>query len=259
MTSENPLNISILPGKKIYFLSDLHLGAPDYERSRERENKLIRFLVSIEDNAQAIFFIGDVFDFWFEYRHVVPKGFIRFLSKLADLKEKGIDIYIFTGNHDLWLGDYLEKEIGAKIFYEKQHVISGDKSILVAHGDGLGPGDTKYKILKKIFSNRFCQWLFRWLHPDVGMKIAQMWSRHSFTDPAIEVFHGEDKEWLVQYSKKKLEEKEYDYFLMGHRHLPMEIQLSEKSTYLNLGDWILNCNYAEFDGHTMRLIKFDEK
>lgn len=251
--------LNLPSSKKLYFLSDLHLGAPDHAKSLEREYKLICFLESIEHDAQAVFLVGDIFDFWFEYNHVVPKYFIRFLSKLIQLKDKGIDIYIFTGNHDLWMNDYLINEVGAQVFHEKIELQCNNKNILIAHGDGLGPGDTKYKILKKIFTNPICQWLFRWLHPDIGIKIAQWWSRHSFTDPAIEVFHGEDKEWLIQYCKKKLTEKHYDYFIMGHRHLPMEIDLNEKSVYINLGDWIVNCNYAEFDGHKMNLKKFDEK
>ncbi len=236
----------------------MHLGAPNYEASIEREKKLIRFLQSIEQDAQAIFLVGDTFDFWFEYKHVVPKYFIRFFAKLIDLKEKGIEIYIFTGNHDLWLHDYLQKEIGAILFHDKIELQSNNKNFLLAHGDGLGPKDKKYKILKKIFTNPICRWLFRWLHPDIGIKIAQLWSRHNFTDPSIEVFKGEDKEWLIQYCKRKLTEKHYDCFVMGHRHLPMEIKLNEKSMYINLGDWIVNSNYAVFDGNEMKLNKFEE-
>jgi UDP-2,3-diacylglucosamine hydrolase len=251
------LNIQLEPNKKIYFISDLHLGAPDYDKSLVREKNIIRFLESVEHNAQAILLVGDTFDFWFEYQHVVPKYFVRFFAKLIQLKEKGIDIYVFTGNHDLWLNDYLKQEIGAQIFHTKVELHVSNHSFLVAHGDGLGPGDKKYKILKKIFTNPICQWLFRWLHPDIGIKIAQLWSRHSFTDPSIEVFHGEDNEWLIQYCRKKLAEKHYDYFIMGHRHLPMNIALNEKSAYINLGDWIVNCNYAVFDGNEMKLNKFE--
>ena len=257
------LELKLQPNKKIYFISDLHLGAPNYEASLVREKKIIRFLESVENNAQAIFLVGDTFDFWYEYKHVVPKYFIRFFAKLIDLKEKGIDINIFTGNHDLWLNDYLANEVGATIYHDKVELqlisANSTKRILVAHGDGLGPGDKKYKILKKIFTNPICQWLFRWLHPDIGIKIAQLWSRHSFTDPSIEVFHGEDKEWLIQYCKRKLTKKHFDYFVMGHRHLPMNIALNENSAYINLGDWIVNYNYAEFDGEKISLIKFDEK
>lgn len=235
----------------------MHLGAPNFEASLLREKKIISFLDCIKHDAQAVYLVGDVFDFWFEYKHAVPKGFVRFLAKLAELKSKGIDINIFTGNHDLWLKDYLQQEIGATIFHDKIELRSNDKNILVAHGDGLGPGDKKYKFLKKIFTNPICQWLFRWLHPDIGIKIAQLWSRHAFTDPSIEVFHGEEKEWLIQYCRKKLTEKNYNYFVMGHRHLPMKIDLTGNSTYINLGDWIVNCNYAIFDGEKMELIKYD--
>lgn len=251
------LSINITSNKKIYFISDLHLGAPNYINSLEREKKVIAFLDFIKQDAQALFLVGDTFDFWFEYQHVVPKYFVRFFAKLIELKEKGIDIYIFTGNHDLWFNDYLQQEIGVQIFHKKIEIQTNTKNILVAHGDGLGPGDTKYKLLKRIFTNPICQWLFRWLHPDIGIKIAQTWSRHSFTDPKLEVFKGEDKEWLIQYCKQKLNEQHFDFFIMGHRHLPMEIKLNEQSTYLNLGDWIVNCHYAVFDGNEMQLIKFE--
>ncbi|HRH56292.1 MAG TPA: UDP-2,3-diacylglucosamine diphosphatase [Chitinophagales bacterium] len=253
------LELNLQPNKKIYFISDMHLGAPNYSKSLEREQKLIRFLRFAEQDAQAIFLVGDTFDFWFEYQQVVPKGFVRFFAKLIDLKEKGIELFVFTGNHDLWLRDYLQQEVGAQIFHDKVELQSGNRIILVAHGDGLGPKDKKYKILKKIFTNPICQWLFRWLHPDIGIKIAQLWSRHSYTDPSIEVFHGEDKEWLIQYCKRKLTEKQYDYFVMGHRHLPMEIKLNDKSVYINLGDWIVNSNYAVFDGNEMKLYKFENE
>lgn len=256
------LTIHIIPNKRIYFISDLHLGAPNYERSLEREKKVIDFLNSIQTDAQALFLVGDTFDFWFEYQQVIPKYFIRFFSKLIELKEKGIEIFVFTGNHDLWLKDYLSKEIGVQIYHDKTEIQfittnGNSKSFLVAHGDGLGPGDTKYKLLKKIFTNPICKWLFRWLHPDIGIKIAQLWSRHSFTDPNIEVFHGEENEWLIQYCKQKLTTNNYNYFIMGHRHLPMKIDLSENSTYINLGDWIVNCNYAVFDGNEIKLVKYE--
>lgn len=245
----------------------MHLGAPSFEVSLLREKKIISFLESIQHDAQAVFLVGDVFDFWFEYKYAVPKGFVRFLAKLAELKSKGIDINIFTGNHDLWMNDYLQQEIGATIFHDKIELQCNfplgikcencSKNILVAHGDGLGAGDTWYKKMKKVFTNKICIWLFRWLHPDIGIKIAQLWSRQSFTDPGIEVFKGEEREWLIQYCKKKLTEKNYNYFVMGHRHLPMKIDLTENSTYINLGDWIVNCNYAVFDGEKMKLIKYE--
>lgn len=258
MPSSELLHIDLLPGKTLCFLSDIHLGSPDDAKSRERERKLLRFFDAIQADTQALFLVGDIFDFWFEYKEAVPKGFVRFLAKLAELQERGIALYIFTGNHDLWMRDYLETEIGAKIYHGRCELQCGGKSFFLAHGDGLGPGDHKYKVLKKIFSNPLCQWLFRWLHPDIGIKIAKTWSRGNYTDPAKEVFHGEDKEWLIQYSKRKLQERHYDLFIMGHRHLPMDIRLSENSRYINLGDWILNCNYARFDGNELKLIRFEE-
>ena len=252
------LDSTLLPGKKVYFISDLHLGAPDSSSSQEREKKLIQFLSSVEIDMQTLFLVGDVFDFWFEYKTAVPKGFVRFLAKLAQLCERGIDIHVLVGNHDLWMRDYLEHEVGVKVYHDKVVWNTSGTSFLLAHGDGLGAGDTKYKILKKIFTNKLCQWLFRWLHPDIGIKIAQLWSRHTYTDPAIEIFHGEEKEWLIQYCKRKLTEQHFDYFVMGHRHLPMEIPLSEKSTYINLGDWIINCNYAVYDGEQLKLKKYED-
>lgn len=253
------LDIHIIENKRIYFLSDLHLGAPNYINSLAREKKIIQFFDLIKQDAQAVFLVGDTFDFWFEYQQVIPKGYVRFFAKLMELKESGIDIHIFVGNHDLWLKDYLQQEIGAIIHHQKIEIQNNKKHFLVAHGDGLGPGDLKYKILKKIFTNPICQWLFRWLHPDIGIKIAQLWSRHSFTDPSVEVFHGEDKEWLIQYCKRKLTEKHFDYFIMGHRHLPMEITLQNNSKYINLGDWIVNNSYAVFDGNEIKLNKFDDR
>lgn len=255
--------IQLTENRKIYFLSDLHLGAPDEEKSRLREQKVLRFLNQAEKDAQAIFLVGDVFDFWFEYTHAVPKGYVRFLAKLADLKEKGIAVYMFAGNHDLWLKDYLYLETGVQIYHDRQLFRVLDENgrhtdIFVAHGDGLGPGDTKYKILKKIFTHPVCQWMFRWLHPDIGIKIAQLWSRHSFTDPALEVFHGEEREWLIQYCKRKMKEISCHYFIMGHRHLPMEIPLNNDSTYINLGDWIVNSHYAVCDGDKITLLHYQE-
>jgi UDP-2,3-diacylglucosamine hydrolase len=256
MVKEEHIVISLQSGKKLFFLSDMHLGAPDNVLSREREQKLLRFLDAVEQQAQAVFFVGDSFDFWFEYNKVVPKGFVRFLAKLAAMRDRGIEIFIFTGNHDLWLGDYLKDELGATIFKQRIILDCAGKSIFLAHGDGLGPGDRKYKLLKKVFTNRFCQWLFRWLHPDIGVALAQFWSRHNFTDPGLEVFQGEHKEWLIQYCSRKLQQTHHDFFLMGHRHLPMDIQLAVNSRYINLGDWIINCNYAAFDGQDVQLIKF---
>lgn len=245
-------------GKKIYFSSDNHLGAPTSEESRPREDKFVAWLDLVKKDAAAIFLLGDLFDFWFEYRHVVPKGFVRVLGKLAEISDSGIPIYFFVGNHDLWMNDYFEEELGIPVYRKPKEFTFNDKIFLVGHGDGLGPGDTGYKRMKKVFTNPFSKWLYRWLHPDIGVPLAQYFSvkNKAISGEEDMKFLGEDKEWLIQYSKRKLETKHYDYFIFGHRHLPMEIQLNEASVYINLGDWIKFYTYAEFDGNLLDLKKF---
>ncbi|WP_111683380.1 UDP-2,3-diacylglucosamine diphosphatase [Winogradskyella tangerina] len=250
--------MQIPEGKKIYFASDNHLGAPTMEASRPREKKFVAWLDEIKHDAAAIFLIGDLFDFWFEYKTVVPKGFTRTLGKLAEISDSGIPIYYFVGNHDLWMNGYFEDELGIPVYHKPQDFILNKTSFFIGHGDGLGPGDKGYKRMKKVFTNPFFKWLFRWLHPDVGMKIAQYLSVKnkliSGDDDAK--FLGEDNEWLAQYSKRKLEEKHRDYFVFGHRHLPLEIQLNDSSRYFNLGDWISYYTYGVFDGETFELKKY---
>ncbi len=253
------LHISLTENKKIYFASDNHLGAPTPEASKEREAKFVRWLDTIKADAGAIFLLGDLFDFWFEYRTVVPKGFVRTLGKLAELRDSGIAIYFFVGNHDLWMDDYFEKELNIPVFHRPQEVESCSKRFLIGHGDGLGPGDKGYKRMKKVFTNPFCKWLFRWLHPDIGVRLAQYLSVKNKMISGDEDVHflGEDKEWLVQYCKRKLETTHYDYFLFGHRHLPMTIDLGDKATYINTGDWIHYYTYAVFDGKETKLMNFE--
>lgn len=251
------LNIQLESGKKLYFASDIHFGEPDYETSRAREQKLLRWLHQIEKDAQAIFFVGDTFDFWFEYSTVVPKGYIRFFSKVIHLIENGIPVYFFTGNHDLWMKDYLEVELGATVFKDKVALQVNERKIFLAHGDGLGPGDTKYKLLKKVFTNPVCKWLFKWLHPDIGIKIATAWSRKSRGGHSIDRFKGIDKEWTFLYAKKKLETTHFDYFIFGHRHIPMEYSITEQSKFVNLGDWIVNDTFGVFDGNILDLKQFE--
>jgi UDP-2,3-diacylglucosamine hydrolase len=201
-------------GKKVYFLSDFHLGAPNDTESRKREDRLVRFLQDARKDAGIIFIVGDIFDFWFEYKTVVPKGFVRILGTLAQLADEGIQLHIFTGNHDLWMQDYLSKELNAKLYFEPQAFTIQNKQFLIGHGDGLGPGDKGYKRLKKIFTNPICQWLFRWLHPDAGIQLANYFSRKSRakTGNADEIFLGEDKEWLILYTKEKAKTMAVDYF-----------------------------------------------
>ena len=248
------------PDKKIYFASDFHLGAPDYATSLEREKRIVKWLDEIKDDAEEIFLVGDLFDFWFEYKTVVPRGYVRILGKLAELTDSGIPVHLFTGNHDMWIFDYLPKEINIILHKEPIEKEFGGKKFFIGHGDGLGPGDNGYKFLKKVFANKFCQWLFAIIHPDLGMKIANYWSHRSriFNEAHEEKFLGESKEWLVIYCKEVLQKKHYEYFIFGHRHLPLDIKLNEGSRYINLGEWIFKNSYAVFDGEKMTLHYFEK-
>lgn len=254
------MEISLAADKKIYFASDNHLGAPDFVASREREKRFVQWLDQIKADAGAIFLLGDLFDFWFEYKTVVPKGFVRVLGKLAELRDSGIPIYFFVGNHDLWMEDYFQKELGISVFYKPLDFTANGKRFLVGHGDGLGPGDKGFKLMKKVFTNPVAKWFFRWLHPDLGVRLAQYMSvKNKIISGDDDVnFLGEDKEWLVLYCKRKLATHHYDYFLFGHRHLPMEIKLNSNATYINTGDWIRYFTYAVFDGNSLRLEKWHE-
>ena len=244
---------------KIYFASDQHFGAPIPELSFPREQKFIQWLDIVKQDADAIFLLGDLFDFWFEYKTVVPKGFVRVLGKLAEIKDSGIPIYFFVGNHDLWMGDYFQKELNIPVYHDNQEFTFNGKTFLIGHGDGKGPGDMGYKRMKKVFTNPISKWLFRWLHPDIGVKLAQYLSvKNKLISGAEDVkYLGEDNEWLVQYCKRKLETKEYNFFVFGHRHLPLEIELNENSKYVNLGDWIGYFTYGIFDGTKFELKKFE--
>lgn len=244
--------------QKIYFASDQHLGAPTRDESFPRELKFVRWLEEIRKDATAIFLLGDLFDFWFEYKTVVPKGFVRVLGKLAEIRDSGIPIYFFTGNHDLWMHDYFEKELNIPVYHRPQEFIFNNKTFLIGHGDGLGPGDKGYKRMKKVFVHPFSKWLFRWLHPDLGVKLAQYLSVKNklISGDADVKFLGEENEWLVQYSRRKLLTRHYDYFIFGHRHLPMVISIAENSKYINLGDWIGYFTYGIFDGENFELKEF---
>ncbi|MFV0571780.1 MAG: UDP-2,3-diacylglucosamine diphosphatase [Xanthomarina gelatinilytica] len=250
--------MQIPKGKKIYFASDNHLGAPTQEQSRPRERKFVAWLDEIKQDAAAIFLMGDLFDFWFEYKTVVPKGFTRTLGKLAEISDSGIPIYYFVGNHDLWMNGYFEAELNIPVYHKPQEYTFNNKTFFIGHGDGLGPGDKGYKRMKKVFTNPFSKWLFRWLHPDLGVKLAQYMSVKNKLISGDEdaKFLGEENEWLVQYCKKKQEEKHRDYYVFGHRHLPLNIALNETSKYINLGDWISYYTYGVFDGETMELKEY---
>jgi UDP-2,3-diacylglucosamine hydrolase len=251
------ISITTQKNKKIYFASDQHLGAPTAEASFPREKKFVSWLDTVKQDAEAIFLLGDLFDFWFEYKTVVPKGFVRVLGKLAEIKDAGIPIYFFVGNHDLWMHDYFEKEFNIPVYHAPQEFSINNKKFLIGHGDGLGPGDKGYKRMKKVFTFPLFKWLFRWLHPDLGVRLGQYMSVKNKLISGEEdaKFLGEENEWLVQYCRRKLETTHYDYFVFGHRHLPLEIKLQEHSMYINLGDWIQYFTYGVFDVDTLSIKK----
>lgn len=242
---------------KIYFASDQHFGTPTVEKSKKREQKFVNWLDAIKNDADELFLLGDLFDFWFEYKKAVPKGFVRVLGKLAELSDSGIKIHFFVGNHDLWMETYFETELNISTYFEPKEFIFNNKTFLIGHGDGLGPGDNGYKRMKKVFTNSFSKWLFRWLHPDIGIRLAQYLSvKNKLISGEADVkFLGEENEWLVQYCKKKLEDKHFDYFVFGHRHLPLDIQISENSKYINTGDWITHFTFAIFEGQQLTVKK----
>ncbi|WP_299582510.1 UDP-2,3-diacylglucosamine diphosphatase [uncultured Sunxiuqinia sp.] len=239
---------------KIYFISDIHLGAPALNNNREREQLFVAWLDEIKQDAAALFLMGDIFDFWFEYKTVVPRGFTRTLGKLAELADSGIPVHFFTGNHDVWVFDYLSKELGIQVHRKEMRASFSGKKFFLAHGDGLDPYDKGYHFLKKLFTNRFLQWLFSWLHPTIGVSLALAWSKKSRLSKGMFFpFQGEDKEGLYLFAKSVLEDEEVDYFIFGHRHLLLDLPLEKNTRYINLGDWITHFSYGVFDGKTFEL------
>lgn len=246
--------------KNIYFASDFHLGAPNHIESRKREDRILRWLSSIMPTCSELFLMGDIFDFWFEYRMVVPKGFVRLQGKLAEMTDAGIKVYFFKGNHDMWVNTYFREELGIEIVSDELMIEREGKSFFLHHGDGLGPGDRKYKILRKVFRNPVCQWLFGLVPPRIGLGIANWWSGSSrLANSTEEVFSGVEHEWLAIYAKEILLKEHFDYFIFGHRHLPLSINLNDKSRYVNLGEWINFNSYAVFDGNDLSLRYFEKE
>jgi len=241
----------------IYFCSDFHLGVPTYESSMEREKRIVHWLNSISNHATEIYLMGDLFDFWFEYKYVVPKGHIRLLGKLAELSDQGIKLHIFTGNHDMWMFGYLEKELNAQIYRKPVSKEYNGKKFYLAHGDGLGPGEPTYKFLKKIFSNQFFQWCYARLHPNLAFAIANYFSRRSRESNYEEdaEYLGDDNEWLFQHCKEVLSYRKFDYLVFGHRHLPLDKKMGD-ARYINLGDWIRYNTYGYFDGNEFKLLEY---
>lgn len=252
--------INSLNNKKIYFASDFHLGVPSAEESMKRERKVVAWLESIRHDAHTIYLLGDIFDFWFEYKHAIPKGFIRLQGKLAELSDSGVPIVFFTGNHDMWMFDYFPTELGIPIYRHPQVLQVGDQKLFIGHGDGLGPGDHTYKVIKKFFNSGICQWLFARIHPNLGIGIANYWSRKSriSNQKMDEKFLGTDKEFLCVYCTETEKKQHFDYYIFGHRHLPLDIKIGEQSRYINLGEWVNYTTYAVYDGKQVLLKSFDD-
>lgn len=253
------MNITLKDYQKVFFASDFHLGTPNATSSLDREKKIVRWLDSIEHEAAAVFLLGDLFDFWFEYDTVIPKGFLRFTGKITHMRQRGIPIFIFTGNHDLWMKDYFTQELDIPVFHNPISIEVNQKKFLIGHGDGLGPGDDTYKILKKIFTNPLCQWMFKWLHPDIGIKLATLWSKRSRLNNTLkgeDEFKGKDQEWLYLYCLSMEQKMHFDYYIFGHRHLPLSIPVGSSSMYYNLGEWVTQCHYGVFNGQGFQLIAY---
>lgn len=257
MVGHGQHSIEMEPGKKAYFLSDQHFGAPDRQESRKREQLFLQFLDEVAEDAQVVFLLGDLFDFWFEYRNVIPKGFVRIFGKLAQLQDRGISLHFFIGNHDLWMDSYFEEELNIPTYRKPQEFCINGKKFLIGHGDGLGPGDKGYKRMKKLFTNPLATWLYKALHPDIGVWLGSYMSRRNKMIAGDDEgqYLGDEKEWLVQYCKQKQKEQRRDFFVFGHRHLPLQIPI-ESGVYINTGDWVKHFTYAVFDGENMTLKKY---
>ncbi len=252
------IDISLPEGKKIYFASDFHLGVPDQKTTIEREKRLVKWLEMIRHDAHSIYLVGDMFDFWFEYKSTVPKGFIRFLGKLAELRDAGLPIYFFTGNHDLWMFDYFQKELDITIYTHPKELQIGNHRFLIGHGDGLGPGDGFYKFLKRVlFANPVCHWLFARLHPNLGMYLAHTWSKSSrIANMKREQFKSDENEFLFAYCQDVEKKDHHDFYVFGHRHLPLDLKVTDNSRYINLGEWVNYSPYAVYDGKDIQLKSF---
>jgi UDP-2,3-diacylglucosamine hydrolase len=244
--------------KKIYFASDFHLGVPTHESSLKREKLICKWLDSIKGDAAEIYLVGDLFDFWYEYKYTIPKGTVRLIGKIAELTDSGIPVHFFVGNHDLWMKDYFTEELNVQIHHEPITRKYNDKLFYIGHGDGLGPGDNWYKLLRKIFASKMCQWLFSRLHPNLAFYLARRSSKRSrvITGDSDAQFRGLDNEWLYLYCKEYLKTHQIDYFIFGHRHLPLDLDIDGKARYINLGDWINYNTYAVFDGQKLSLEKY---
>jgi len=245
---------------KIFFVSDIHLGSSVFNDSLEREKRLVYWLDSIKEEAKVLYLLGDIFDFWFEYKQAVPRGFTRFLGKLAELSDAGMEIHYFTGNHDIWVFDYLPQEIGLILHKEPFVTEIARKTFYLAHGDGLGDCSHSFKLIRAVFHNPICQFLFRLVHPDLGIKLAHSWAKYNRRKElkSPPPYPDKEKEPLVVYAKSYINKHpEIDYFIFGHRHIPIDLMLTPKKRIVIIGDWLQYFTYAVFDGKELTHEKFE--
>lgn len=249
-----------MPQKHIYFASDFHLGRNGLHSSEVREEKILELFNQFKEDAAKVYLVGDLFDYWFEYKHAIPRGFSRFIAGLVDLKNAGVDVELFTGNHDMWMLNYFQN-LGFIVHKDPIIVEHFGKRILVGHGDGLGPGDYNYKFLRRVFRNKICQWLFARIHPNTGIGLMKYFSNQSRKKgQGKEDFETFEKEWLVQYCENYTAHSNIDYFLFGHRHIPMEYQLnSSNARYINLGDSLHHYTYGVLKQSCFSLISYGDK
>jgi len=242
---------------RVYLASYFNLGFPDFEQSLAREKRLVRWLDSIRHDAKALYLLGDIFDYWYEYKRVVPRGFTRFLGKISEFSDNGIPVYFFTGNHDIWVFDYLPRETGVILHTKPLQTVIDGKTFFIGHGDGLGSHDRVFKLLKSFFTSKVAQWFYSKIHPNLTIGFANRWSQHSRASKPAPTYRGEQTEWLIQFARQKIASEPIDFFVFGHRHLAINIMLNEKCQYVNLGDWLTNFTYAVFDGQKIDLLKFE--
>lgn len=248
-----------MANKKVYFASDLHLGLPTHEESLPREKLFIKWLDSIKEDTAELYLLGDIFDFWFEYRQVVPKGYNRFIGKIAEFTDAGIPVYFFTGNHDVWMFDYFQKELGVEVHRKPLIKEIFSKKFFLAHGDGLGKGDVGYKLLKSIFTSPTLQWLFARIHPNFSLWFGNQWSVSSrYSKDISHKFRGED-ELITKFTRDELTRNHYDFFIFGHWHSPIIFPLNPSSNLVILGDWLVNYTYSVWDGEHFKLMHFNNK
>jgi UDP-2,3-diacylglucosamine hydrolase len=248
--------------KKIYFASDAHLGLEVYEDRFTAERRIVQWMDSIKPTCKALYFVGDMFDYWFEYKYVIPKGFVRFIGKMAEFIDDGIPVYLYTGNHDVWMFGYFQEEIGATVYTKETILTLEGKNFYVAHGDGLGDPSLSFRFMRGFFRNKFCQFLYKWIHPDLTMPFGRAWSksnRKKKRGNAAESYLGEEKEFLVQFAKKHSQTNDIDFYVFGHRHIVLDLTIEGNKRVIILGDWITNFTYAEWDGEHFEIKRYEEK